>query len=60
MKTAQPLRFTCNLRDLTVTDTQTGEVVQCATTDEMAKVRRDLELANQPVYVRKPRVKESW
>lgn len=57
------LRFSCNIRDLTVTDLQTGEVIQCASTFEMAQRRRDMELKAmpvKPVYVRRQRVKEQW
>lgn len=60
MKTPPPLRFSVDLRTKEVIDLHTGQRIPCATTDEMAKVRRDLELAHQPVYVRKPRVKEQW
>jgi hypothetical protein len=63
MKTPPPLRFTCDIRTLTITDTQTGEVIQCASTFEMAQRRRDLELKAMPVkpaYVRRQRVKEQW
>jgi hypothetical protein len=61
MKTPPPLRFTCDIRTLTITDTQTGEVIQCASTFEMATRRRDMELRATPVkYTPRKRVKEQW
>lgn len=49
MKTPPPLRFTCSIRDLTVTDTKTGDRIQCTSVEHMAQVRRDLELKAMPV-----------
>lgn len=51
---AQPLRFTCNIRTLEVTDRETGEVTQCRDIFEMATVRRNKELAAMPAVVTSP------
>lgn len=59
--TVQPLRFSCDIRTLTVTDTQTGEVIQCSSAMHMAEVRRTLELRAMPAKKSTGRrVKEQW
>lgn len=51
--TPQPLRFSVDLRTKEVIDTKTGQRIQCATTDEMARVRRDMELQAMPAKTKR-------
>lgn len=50
------MRFTCNIKTLQVTDTETGAVTHCTDVMQMARVRRDLELAARPAA--RPSTKE--